>query len=167
MKVCLKLSVSTVTTAARFYSPLRKGPWVKSMSPKYLAKKQTEVTELFYSNGEWHIFPFNWHCYNKKQTNAKVSFLKVSERFQRAKINPTSRSYTSTKLLHEKRCWDSRQEHAKYTLWFSEVLTSTTILTLVWINVLQSLTLNPSNLKSSLSLTFGSSKISAWFSETS
>lgn len=106
------------------------------------------------------------HCY-KKQTSSKISFLKQSERFQRPKTNSTYKSFTSTKPLHEDMCWNSREEHAKHTPWFSGVLSSRAILTLVWINALQSLTLNPSNPKSSLSLTFDSSKISAWFSETS
>lgn len=66
-------TVSTATTAAQFYSLLRKGPWVKNIPPKYLVKKQTEVTEVFYSNEEWHNFPSNLHCCHKKQTSASFS----------------------------------------------------------------------------------------------
>lgn len=165
--MCLKLSVSTLATAAQFYSLLRKGPWVKNIPPKYLVKNQTEVTEVFYSNGEGQNSLSNLHYWNKKQTSAKVPFMKQSERFHRAKTNSTSKSYNRTKPLYENLCWNSREEHPKYTLWLSEVFTSRAILTLVWINALQSLTMNPSNLKPSLSLTFDSSKISACFSEMS
>lgn len=106
-------------------------------------------------------------CIPVTRNKQVLPFLKLSERFQRAKTDSTSKNYTGTKPLHENMCWNSREEHAKYTLWFSEVLTSRATLTLVWINALQSLTLNPSNLKSSSSLTFDSSKISARLSDVS